>query len=281
MTEPPPAGFTPAPRFGAAPFPPVRVVSYAPAHVVLETETREPAVLVLSDTFDPRWRAWDNGQPVPIARGDHALRAVFLSAGPHRVEYRFRQPSVFVGLGITLATLGALGVAWIVASRRRRGGAERRAPSLQGGDLRDPVDARASARRPRTSPYPAGTPPSARRSTRTRPAARRDPPEAWPAPGVARCSNRCPHHRRGMQLVRGGGERRAGSRAAPRSRAAGTGTGSSTTNPPTRVSRKSRPRPRRAAPSEASRLVAGDDRRGVDRVRPRRRRWIDALGPTV
>jgi hypothetical protein len=122
MTEPPPAGFTPAPRFDAAPLPPVRVVWYAPARVVLETETREPAVLVLSDTFDPRWRAWDNGQPVPIARGDHALRAVFLPPGPHRVEYRFRQPSVFVGLGITLATLGALGVAWIVASRRQRGG---------------------------------------------------------------------------------------------------------------------------------------------------------------
>ena len=118
-TEPPPPGFTPAPRIDAPPLPPVRVVSYAPAHVVLETETREPAVLVLSDTFDPRWRAWDNGQPVPIARGDHALRAVFLSGGRHRVDFRFRQPSVFVGLAITLATLGALGAAWIVTGRRR------------------------------------------------------------------------------------------------------------------------------------------------------------------
>jgi hypothetical protein len=119
LTEPPPAGFTPPPRLDAAPLPPVRVVSYAPAHVVLETETREPAVLVLSDTFDSRWGAWDNGQPVPIARGDHALRAVFLPPGRHQVEYRFRQPSVFVGLGITLATLGALAVAWIAAGRRR------------------------------------------------------------------------------------------------------------------------------------------------------------------
>jgi hypothetical protein len=118
-TEPPPPGFTPAPRIDAPPLPPVRVVSYAPAHVVLETETPEPAVLVLSDTFDPRWRAWDNGQPVPIVRGDHALRAVFLSGGRHRIDFRFRQPSVFVGLAITLATLGALGAAWTVTSRRR------------------------------------------------------------------------------------------------------------------------------------------------------------------
>jgi hypothetical protein len=118
-TGPPPPGFTPAPRLETAPLPPVRVVTYAPAHVVVEAETPEPAVLVLSDTFDPRWRAWDNGQPVPIARGDHALRAVFLPAGRHQIEFRFRQPSVFVGFGITLATFGALGVAWIVGGRRR------------------------------------------------------------------------------------------------------------------------------------------------------------------
>ena len=121
--DPPPAGFTPATRIGAPALPPVRVLAYTPEHVALETETREPAVLVLSDTFDARWRAWDNGQPVPIMRGDHAFRAVFLSAGHHRVEFRYRRPIVYAGLAITLATLGALGVAWIV-TRRRRAGAE-------------------------------------------------------------------------------------------------------------------------------------------------------------
>jgi hypothetical protein len=116
--DPPPTGFTPAPHIGGPPLPPVRIVKYAPEHVVLETETPEPAVLVLSDTFDHRWRAWDNGQPVSIARADHALRAVFLAAGRHRVEFRYRQPSVFVGLGVTLATLAALGGAGALAWRR-------------------------------------------------------------------------------------------------------------------------------------------------------------------
>jgi uncharacterized membrane protein YfhO len=87
---------------------------------VLEAEAPEPAVLVLSDTFDPRWRAWDNGQPVPIVRADHAFRAVFLAPGRHRVEFRYRQSSVFVGLGITLATVAALGVAGLMARRRGR-----------------------------------------------------------------------------------------------------------------------------------------------------------------
>jgi hypothetical protein len=101
----------------------VRVVSYAPEQVVLEAEAPEPAVLVPSDTFDPWWRAWDNGQPVPIVRADHALRAVFLAPGRHRVELRYRQQGVLVGGGITLVTLGtlaALGAAGAVALSRAR-----------------------------------------------------------------------------------------------------------------------------------------------------------------
>jgi len=34
------------------------------------------------------------------------------------VEFRYRQPSVLAGLGITLATLGALGIAAVVGRRR-------------------------------------------------------------------------------------------------------------------------------------------------------------------
>ena len=47
------------------------------------------------------------GPPVPIARAYH-VRGVFLATGRHRLEFRYRQPGVFVGLGITLVTLAAL-----------------------------------------------------------------------------------------------------------------------------------------------------------------------------
>jgi hypothetical protein len=120
ITDPPPPGFTPAPRIVGPPLPPVRIVTYAPEYVSLETEVPEPAVLVLSDTFDRRWRAWDNGQRVPIVRANHTLRAVFLAPGRHRVEFRYRQPSVFVGLGVTVGTLAALGIAGATALRRGR-----------------------------------------------------------------------------------------------------------------------------------------------------------------
>jgi hypothetical protein len=119
-SDPPPAGVAAIPRVGAPPLPPVRVLLYTPERISLETEVSEPAGLVLSDTFDRRWTATDNGAPAPIIRADHALRAVFLAPGRHVVEFRYRQPSVFVGLGITLATLGALGLAAVVGRRRGR-----------------------------------------------------------------------------------------------------------------------------------------------------------------
>jgi hypothetical protein len=119
-TDPPPPGVTAIPPVGAPPLPPVRVLAYTPERVAVQADGSEPAVLVLSDTFDRRWTASDNGAPVPIVRADHALRAIFLTPGRHTVELRYRQPNVFVGLGITLATLGALTVAAVIARRRGR-----------------------------------------------------------------------------------------------------------------------------------------------------------------
>jgi hypothetical protein len=136
ITDPLPPGWSAGPPGERTPLPPVRVVSYAPEHVSLEAEAPVPAVLVLSDTFDPRWRAWDNGQPAPIVRADHALRAVFLAPGRHRVEFRYRQPRVFVGLGITVATLAVLGAAGAVVLRRgRRGSAPATPASAPGASL--------------------------------------------------------------------------------------------------------------------------------------------------
>jgi hypothetical protein len=119
-TDTAPAAVTAMPPVGAPPLPPVRVRTYTPEHVSLEAEVSESAVLVLSDTFDRRWTATDNGAPVPIMRANHALRAVLVAPGRHVVEFRYRQPSVFAGLGLTLVTLGALGVAAVVGRRRRR-----------------------------------------------------------------------------------------------------------------------------------------------------------------
>jgi uncharacterized membrane protein YfhO len=97
----------------------VRVAEYTPHRVRLETAVSEPALLILSDTYAPGWRAWDNGRPVPILPADHALRGVYLEPGSHVVEFRYRQPAFWVGLAVTAATVLALLAGGVVAWRRR------------------------------------------------------------------------------------------------------------------------------------------------------------------
>ncbi len=119
VTDPLPTGWPTPGRPTGPPLPAVRIVDYLPERVRLETEVAEPLILVLGDTYDARWRAWDNGRPVPILRADHALRAVPLQPGRHVVEFRYRQPSFWVGLALSLGTIGAVVTGGLVAGRRR------------------------------------------------------------------------------------------------------------------------------------------------------------------
>lgn len=108
LTNPLPGGWR-APPSLQGPLPPVKVLEYTPDRIRLETEIGEPLFLLLSDTYDPGWRAWDNGRPVTILRANHALRALPLAPGRHMVEFRYQQPSFWIGLAVSLGTLVALG----------------------------------------------------------------------------------------------------------------------------------------------------------------------------
>jgi hypothetical protein len=79
----------------------IEVGYYGPNDVVLHVETDAPALLVLSDTFYPGWRATVDGTPVPIYQTNAALRGVLVPAGAHRVEMHFRPHSLLIGLGLS------------------------------------------------------------------------------------------------------------------------------------------------------------------------------------
>jgi hypothetical protein len=100
--------------------PPVRVAEYTPHRVRLETTVTEPVLLILSDTHDRGWQAWDNGRPVSILRTDHALRGVPLGPGSHVVEFRYQQPAFWLGLGVSGVTVLGLAIGGVLAWRRAR-----------------------------------------------------------------------------------------------------------------------------------------------------------------
>lgn len=79
-----------------------------PERVVVAASTDAPAWLVLTDTWFPGWTARVDGAEVPIARADHAFRAVALPGGAHRVEFTFRPRGLVTGAGVSVLALGVV-----------------------------------------------------------------------------------------------------------------------------------------------------------------------------
>ncbi len=93
------------PGHARAPLLVARLAEDRPERVVAEITTNAPGVLVVTDLHYPGWIAEENGKKLDILRADGLFRAVALSAGTHRVTFRYRPLSVLVGAAISGAAL--------------------------------------------------------------------------------------------------------------------------------------------------------------------------------
>jgi hypothetical protein len=98
----------------------VTIDVYKPKYVALSAHAETNAVLLLNDRTAPQWHAWIDGKPTPTLRLNYLMRGVFLSAGDHKVEFRF-QPSLttlYVSLGAW--SLGLLVLGYVLIGNRSR-----------------------------------------------------------------------------------------------------------------------------------------------------------------
>lgn len=99
----------------------VVVEHFEPDRIVLTASTDAPGLIVLSEMYDPGWRAYLDGNELDIHVANHALRAVPLPAGEHEIELRYDPVSLRAGVAISgLTSLAMLGVFVIAAIRWRR-----------------------------------------------------------------------------------------------------------------------------------------------------------------
>lgn len=112
----------PAPPVAPAPRPePAPTVSYAPNRATVRAEAAAPALLVLSDAYDPGWEVTLDGRPARLYRANYALRGVWLPAGQHTLEFSYRPRPFLLGGALSLAALlGLLAAGLLAAARRRR-----------------------------------------------------------------------------------------------------------------------------------------------------------------
>lgn len=70
----------------------VRIVRRSAGEWLIATEGERPTVLVVTNSFNPFWRAYVDGNPTRVMPAYHAFQAVPVPAGKHEVAFRYEPP---------------------------------------------------------------------------------------------------------------------------------------------------------------------------------------------
>ncbi len=99
------------------------VESYEANKMQIEVETGSKGLLVLSDVYYPAWKAYVDGEPVPLYRADHLFRAIPIPAGEHTVELRYESWPLRIGLAVSTVTslvFAAMILIWLRNRNKRK-----------------------------------------------------------------------------------------------------------------------------------------------------------------
>jgi len=95
----------------------VDILRYSPNIVEISVRAKEPAFLLLSDTYYPGWKAYVDGSIKKIYRADYFLRAVEIPEGEHLIKFVYDPFSFRLGASIT--AIGLLLLLYIFLKRLR------------------------------------------------------------------------------------------------------------------------------------------------------------------
>ena len=107
---------TPAATFHGA----VNIERYQDQTIALRASLNAPGVLVLADSFYPGWRVYVDGKEQEILRANLFFRGVQLTAGEHRVEFRYEPGSFTIGAMISLVSLVVVVAVSLVMTLKNR-----------------------------------------------------------------------------------------------------------------------------------------------------------------
>jgi len=83
-----------------------QVVYYSANKIIVNIETDEPTFMVLSEVYFQGWKAYVDGQEVPVMPAYSVLRSVFLGIpGKHEITFVYHPTSYLLGSFISLAAL--------------------------------------------------------------------------------------------------------------------------------------------------------------------------------
>ncbi|MFB2118076.1 YfhO family protein [Parapedobacter sp. 2B3] len=96
----------------------IELTSYRPDHLVYEYSAPRDALAIFSEIwYDKGWKAFVDGEELPILRANYVLRALQLPGGNHQVEFKFEPRSYHLGetislIGSIILVLGLAAALW-------------------------------------------------------------------------------------------------------------------------------------------------------------------------
>ena len=99
-----------------------RIADYGRERVVVDVHARAPALLVLTDTWFPGWKATVDGAGTAIHRVDYVIRGVQIAPGHHHVQFRYEPASWRAGWIVSAVGFGVVVALGLYGWRRRRPG---------------------------------------------------------------------------------------------------------------------------------------------------------------
>jgi hypothetical protein len=79
-----------------------------PSQMEIEVRASGSSLLVISEHFDPGWKATVDGKPAPVWEADLVAMAIAVAPGHHRVTVSFWPVGLTLGLAIALAAIAIL-----------------------------------------------------------------------------------------------------------------------------------------------------------------------------
>ena len=90
-------------------------ISNSPNQLIVSTDSASAGWLLLADTWYPGWKAFTDGEEVPIYPAEGIFRALPVAAGEHQIEISYRPLSFALGAAIS----GTAWLAFVLLWRRK------------------------------------------------------------------------------------------------------------------------------------------------------------------
>lgn len=92
----------------------VKITNYGLNEFSLDVETFENGFLFLSEVYYPAWNAYIDGMQTEVLRADYCLRAIYLTKGKHKVEYKYESSTFSTGWKVSLTSIILIAFGFVI-----------------------------------------------------------------------------------------------------------------------------------------------------------------------